>query len=250
MGLRASSSDRRAFGGAAVVGGCVGHGHLGDVVGDPSTAVCTSANRPMLVRHGASTAAESYDQPLTEWGGRTLFCFDWGLLRLVAPLSGPPRAGCVPARLVVLDGFCGTDGGAAHQASQAFAVTAPIDNVVELGRAGAGRRHGPPPEEGAAPGLREHGWERRATAGHGAVNGRGGRDRGGSPTSLDASLVVLRGTRRSGFSGVRGLVPRQRLERRPATMRGRAGARGNPSRTRRPESRRLRMGPRADWRGL
>ena len=131
---------------------------------------------------------------MTEWDGPTLFCFD-GSDGSRAALAAAARR-LRPGPAVVLTVW---ETVALRMASQAFAVTAPIDNEVELdGQEEAAARAAA--EEGARL-AREHGWDAHPRL----VMAR-------RPTwaaivevadELDASLVVC-GTR--GLSGVRGLV--------------------------------------------
>lgn len=131
---------------------------------------------------------------MTEWGGPTLFCFD-GSDGSRAALGAAARR-LRPGLAVVLTVW---ESVALRMASQAFAVTAPIDNEVELdGQEEAAARAAA--EEGARL-AREHGWDARARL----VLAQGATWAAIVEVAdeLDASLVVC-GTR--GLSGVRGLV--------------------------------------------
>jgi nucleotide-binding universal stress UspA family protein len=131
---------------------------------------------------------------MTEWGGPTLFCFD-GSDGSRAALRAASRQ-LRPGPAIVLTVW---ETVALRMASQAFAVSAPIDNEAELdGQEEAAARAAA--EEGAAL-ARDHGWDAEPrlamiwSTTWGAIVD--------VADELDASLVVC-GTR--GLSGVRGLV--------------------------------------------
>ena len=131
---------------------------------------------------------------MTDWGGPTRFCFD-GSDGSRAALGAAARR-LRPGPAVVLTVW---ETVALRMASQAFAVSAPIDNEVELdGQEEAAARAAA--EEGARL-AREHGWVAQPRL------VMAGRTTWGAivevADELDASLVVC-GTR--GLSGVRGLV--------------------------------------------
>jgi nucleotide-binding universal stress UspA family protein len=131
---------------------------------------------------------------MTEWGGPTLFCFD-GSEGSRAALGAAGRL-LAPGPAVVLTIW---ETVALRMATQAFAITGPIDNEVELdGEEEAAARAAA--EEGARL-AREHGWDaepRLVMAGRATwatiVE---------VADELDARLIVC-GTR--GLSGIRGLV--------------------------------------------
>ena len=131
---------------------------------------------------------------MTEWGGPTLFCFDGSDGSRAALRAAARRLRPGPA--VVLTVW---ETVALRMASQAFAVTGPIDNEVELdGQEEEAARAAA--EEGARL-AREHGWDAQPRL----VMARGATWAAIVEVAdeLDASLVVC-GTR--GLSGVRGLV--------------------------------------------
>ena len=131
---------------------------------------------------------------MTAWDGPTLFCFDGSDGSRAALGAAAPRLRPGPA--VVLTVW---ETVALRMASQAFAVTPPIDNEAELdGQEEAAARAAA--EEGARL-AREHGWDAQPRL------TMAGRTTWAAVVDvadeLDASLIVC-GTR--GLSGVRGLV--------------------------------------------